>query len=124
MAKQKTRTIDADWVAQKQAQTTERLAEMVALAEHLKRPELIFTFLLDALATWSQDAGKQWEREADVSAKEWGRLMDSPEVQQRCAAALNALNPLSRETQQSCPPSIDDVIRYLDPDSGQLGRQE
>ena len=38
MAKQKTRTIDADWVAQKQAQTTERLAEMVALAEHLEAP--------------------------------------------------------------------------------------
>ena len=87
------------------------LAAMVALAEGTGVP--IDVLLNEALYDFINVTGRYLATD-HMSRKEWEDRI-SPEVKERCAAALHALNPQSEEHFDQA--SIDRAIRDLDPDN-------
>jgi hypothetical protein len=86
------------------------LATIVALAECAGVP--VEALLNEALNDFIEFTGRYLATERDISRKEWEKRM-SPEVKERCAAALRALNPGDYVDQAL----MDRVLRDLDPDN-------
>lgn len=90
------------------------LAAMVSLAELTGVP--VNLLLNEALEDFI-NTERYLATDCGVSRKQWEEAIDTPEVHQRCDAALRALNPHRDAVEDTDQSSIDDSIRDLDPDN-------